>query len=237
MKKTLALLVSVLALAAFAGADYYVKSKTHTDAFSMMGQSQPAKDGFQEQWIGTDRFAHLSPEMSILVDLKKSQVVFVNHQSRTYTTASLPLDMAKLLPPQYAQMAAMMKMTAAVTPLGTTKKVGSWTCQGYEVTITMMMPIKMTVWAATNVPFDVSMVMDKYMSHVFQGTMMLDGASMAEMKKVKGFWIASETTIDMMGSKMRSTMEVVEISQKNPSADVFKVPQGYTQSDTLVVMR
>lgn len=237
MKKTATLLISLLALTAFAGADTYVKAKTHTDAFSMMGQSQPAKDDFQEQWIGTDRFASITPEMSVLVDLKKSQVVFVNHQSRTYTVASLPLDMAKLLPPQYAQMASLMKMTVAVRPLGTTKQIGSWNCQGYEATITMMMPIKMTVWASTNVPFDYSLVLDKYMTHVLQGTMMLDAASLAEMKKIKGFWIASETTIDMMGSQMRSTMEVVEIAQKTPPAAVFQVPQGYTQSDTLVMSR
>ncbi|OGD29555.1 MAG: hypothetical protein A2Y56_15795 [Candidatus Aminicenantes bacterium RBG_13_63_10] len=237
MKKTAALLISILALAAFAGADYYVKAKTHADALSAMGQSQPAKDDMQEQWIGTDRFANITPEMSILIDLKKSEAVFINHSSQTYTPASLPLDMAKLLPPQYAQMAALMKMSAAVKPLGTTKKIGSWTCQGYDVTITMMMTVSMTVWASTDVPFDGSLVMDKYMSRVFQGTMMLDEASLAEMKKIKGYWIASETIIDMMGSKMRSTMEVVEISQKNPPAEVFKIPQGYAQSDTLVMMR
>ncbi|MBN2199039.1 MAG: hypothetical protein JW747_04240 [Candidatus Aminicenantes bacterium] len=237
MKKTLALVASLLIPASFAAADYYVKSKTHTDAYSMMGQSQPAKDGVQEQWIGPDRFAYISPEMSVLIDLKKSEVVFINHKSRTYTPASLPLDISKILPPQMAQMAGMMKMTASVKPLETTKKIGSWTCRGYEAAITMMMPITMTVWTSTNVLFDVSLVMDKYMNSVLQGTMMLDEATVAELKKIKGYWIASETVIDMMGAKVRSTSEVVEISEKTPSADVFKIPQGYAKSDTLAMTR
>jgi len=235
MRKTLALLTAVLALAAFAGADYYVKSKTHTDAFSLMGKSQPAKDGVQEQWIGTDRFAHISSGLSVLVDLGKSEAVFINHKSRTYTPASLPLDMAKLLPPQMAQMAGMMKMTASVTPLGTTKKIGSWTCQGYEAEITMMMPIKMIVWASTDVPFDFSHVMGKYVNNVLQGTMRLDEATLAELKRIKGYWIAYETVVDMMGSPMRTTVEVVEISEKSTPADVFKIPEGYSKSDTLAM--
>ena len=235
MRKTLALFTAVLSMAAFAGADYYVKSKTHTDAYSMMGKSHPAKDGVQEQWIGTDRFAHVSSGLSVLVDLGKSQAVFINHKNRTYTPASLPLDLAKLLPPQMAQMAGMMKMTASVSSLGSTKKIGSWTCQGYEAEITMMMPIKMTVWASTDVPFDFSHVMDKYVTNVLQGTLRLDEASLTELKKIEGYWIAYETVIDMMGSPMRTTVEAVEISEKSPPPDVFKIPEGYAKSDTLAI--
>ncbi len=237
MKKVGALMLAVLCAAVFAQADFYIKAKTHSDAYSMMGQNQPAKDGFQEQWIGKDRFAMRSEEMSVIVDLKKNEVVFINHQSRTYTATSLPLDLSKILPAQFAQIMGMMKMSASVKPLGTTKTIGPWKCQGYELTITMMMPVKTTVWASTDVPFDYVEVMDKFAGPVYQGTMMLDAASLAELKKIKGYWIASETVMEMAGAKMRNTSEVIEISEKKPSPEVFQIPQGYTKSDTLSMGR
>ena len=53
------------------------------------------------------------------------------------------------------------------------------------------------------------------------------------MMKIKGFWISSETTMEMMGAKIRTTSEVVEISKKTPPAGVYSVPAGYTKQDKL----
>ena len=72
MKKLCVFVSLVLMLAAFASADIYIKSKTHTDAFAVMGQSQPAKDETTEQWLGDDKFATITPELSIVVDMKKN---------------------------------------------------------------------------------------------------------------------------------------------------------------------
>ena len=74
MKKLCILFSLVLVLAAFAGADIYVKSKTHTDAFAVMGQSQPAKDETAEQWFGDDQFAAITPGLSIVDDMKKNML-------------------------------------------------------------------------------------------------------------------------------------------------------------------
>jgi hypothetical protein len=70
MKKLCVFFSLVLMLAAFASADIYIKSKTHTDAFAVMGQNQPAKDETTEQWMGDDKFAAITPALSIVVDLK-----------------------------------------------------------------------------------------------------------------------------------------------------------------------
>jgi hypothetical protein len=51
MKKLLTVFSLLLMLAVLASADIYVKTKTHTDALSMMGQNQPAKDETTEQWF------------------------------------------------------------------------------------------------------------------------------------------------------------------------------------------
>jgi hypothetical protein len=55
------------------------------------------------------------------------------------------------------------------------------------------------------------------------------------MMKVKGYWISSETTMEIMGTKMRTSNEVVEISTKSPDASVYSVPAGYTKKDKLTM--
>jgi hypothetical protein len=236
MKKLCVFFSLVLMLAAFARADVYIKSKTHTDAFAVMGQSQPAKDETTEQWMGDDRFATITPEMTFIVDLKKNMLYWINHGNKTYLESTLPFDMAKLLDPQMAQMMGqMMKMTVTVTPNNQTKTIGQWECSGYDVAMNMMMmPMKMSVWASTDVPFDVDKFMKLYMN-VMKAQLRLDDAAVQEMMKVKGYWIATEMNADIMGAKMHNTTEVVEISNKTPGALVYSVPAGYTKKDKLTM--
>ena len=162
MKKAFVVLTVVLMFAAAAGADIYIKQKVHSDAFSVMGQNQPATDGISEQWIGETQFATISAGQSSVVDLKKNVMYLINHKNKTFIEAKLPFDFMSLLPPEVAgMMAGMMKMTVSVAPNGQKKTIGKWNCDGYDVTITMMMPLKMAVWATKDVPFDLKSYMDK----------------------------------------------------------------------------
>ena len=130
-------------------------------------------------------------------------------------------------------MGQMMKMTVTAAANGQTKTIGQWKCAGYDVTINMMMmPMKMAVWASTDVPFDVAKFQNLYMN-VMKAQMRLDDASVKEMMKVKGYWIASETSMEMMGTKMRTTTEVIEITKKAAPATVYSVPAGYAKKDKL----
>jgi hypothetical protein len=234
MKKLCVFFSLVLVLAGFASADYYIKSKVHTDAFAMMGQSQPAKDEISEQWLGDDKFATITPGMSFVVDMKKNMFYWINHGNKTYVEAKLPFDFAGIVDPQMAQMMSqMMKMTVTVTPNGQTKTIGQWNCTGYDVALNMMMmPMKMSVWASTDVPFDIDKFMNFY-SNILKAQLRLDDASIQEMRKVKGYWIATEVNAEVMGAKMHNTTEVVEISKKSPDPSVYSVPAGYTKKDKL----
>ncbi len=230
MKKFLALMTLVLMAALSLSADVYVKQKTHTDG--MMGQ--PATDVIQEQWISDNAFASVSADQSIIMDMKKNLMYMIYHKSKTYVETTLPMDLTKLLPPEFAAMAGMVMMTATVSPTTQTKKVGQWNCTGYDVTITVMsMPMKMRLWATTDVPFDYNQFNAKIWGNVLKGQMMLDEASVKEMMKIKGFQIASEMSGEMMGMKFNVTTEVLEISKKNPPANVYAPPAGYAKKDKL----
>ena len=230
MKKLFVLTTLVLMVALSLSADIYVKQKTHTDG--MMGQ--PATDVIQEQWISDNAFASVSADQSIVMDMKKNMMYMINHKSKTYVETTLPMDLTKLLPAEFAAMAGMMMMTATVSPTTETKKVGQWNCTGYDVSITVMsMPMKMRVWATTDVPFDYNQFNAKIWGNVLKGQMMLDENSVKEMMKIKGFQIANEMSGEMMGMKFSTNTEVLEISKKNPPANVYAAPAGYTKKDKL----
>jgi len=239
MKRLATVLIVVLLVAIAARADIYVKSKAHTDPVSIMGQTQPATDTTSEQWIGDDQFATISDAMSQIIDLKKNVMIIANHKDKTYIETPLPLDLSKIMPAEMAGMAqAMMKMTVTVTPSGESKSIGAWKCSGYNVALNMMMmPMKIQVWATTDVPFDLAKYMERIYANVIKAQFRLDDAAVKEMLKIKGFWIASETSAEMMGAKIRATTEVVEIGKKTPPASVYASPAGYKKMERFTMQQ
>lgn len=235
MKKALVIVLLVLTPFLLVRADVYIKSNMHTDPVSMMGQTTPAQDVVTEQWMNDDMLAMHMGDRSSIIDFKNGKMFMVNHGDKTYIETALPLDMAKLLPPELAQMmGGMMKMTVSVQPNGQTRQVGQWKCSGYDVAITMMMmPMKMTVWATPEVAFDFKKYMEKGYANLLKAQMMLDESALQEMMKVNGFWILTETTVEMMGAKSSSRTEVLEIAKKTPPAGAYAVPEGYKKTDRL----
>jgi len=234
MKKFLVMLVIVAVAALSLSADVYIKTKTHTDAMSVMGQNTPASDAISEAWIGDKAFATITPEQTIIIDLGNNKAYMVNPKSKTYVETDLPLDFAKILPPQAAAMAGMLKMTATVTPTTETKKIGTWNCTGYDVNLTIMgMAMKMRSWVSADVPFDYADFNARFLANMLKGQMRLDDASAKEFAKMKGYQIASDMTGDIMGAKMHTATEVMEITKKAPPAGVYTYPAGFTKTATL----
>ena len=65
--------------------------------------------------------------------------------------------------------------------------------------------------------------------------MRLDDASVKEFLKIKGFQIATEMNAEIMGAKMHTTSEVLEIAVKEAPTGIYSVPAGYVKKDTLSV--
>lgn len=232
MKKVLFTVIALLALAFVLSADVYIKTSVHTDAFAMMGQNQPAKDEVMEQWVGNNQLVNKTGDKVMIMDMNKNMMYIVNPKDKSYVETQLPLDMAKLLPKEAASMMSMMKVTVKVTPNGQTQKVNKWNCVGYDVDMNMMMmQMKMKVWATTEVPFDWKMFSKMYAN--VSKMQFMDDAAIAELMKINGYQVASEMTMDMMGSKIKVTSQVTEIAQKPAPAGIYAVPAGFTKKATL----
>jgi hypothetical protein len=232
MKKILFTVFLVLAISILLTADVYIKSNVHTDAFTMMGKNQPAKDEITEQWIGNNQLANITGDKIMIMDMNKNVMFIINPKDKSYVETSLPLDMSKLVPKEMAPMLSMMKVTVKVTPNGQTQKINKWNCSGYDLDMNMtMMQMKMKVWATIDVPFDWKAFAKMY-TNVFKMSFM-DDAAISEMMKINGCQVFSEMTMNVMGANMKVTTQVAEISKKDAPAGVYAVPSGFTKKDSL----
>ncbi len=240
MRRLITIIAVVLITFTILSADIYIKQNQHTDAVSMMGQTTPAKDEIQELWVGKNKMATLAKEMSMLLDIDKKIMYMVNHANKSYIEMGLPVDITKYMPEQMRGMidAMMGSLKVSVNPNNQTKKIQTWNCAGYDVKMEMSMmgmPMVMNlkVWASTDVPFKWEEVMNMMMDNMMKAQMRLSDDAVKELKKVKGYWIVMEMSVNMMGADVKSKTEVLEISEKPTDGKVYMVPPGYVKKDKM----
>jgi len=228
-------------------ADVYIKQKNHTDSFSMMGQTQPAKDDIFVTWMGKDmaRMDH-GEDSSIIIRMDKKVMYMIDHSEMKYT--EMPIDSkgdifasaiaaSDLSDEEQAQaqkmmkgFAQMMKPTVTVEETGETQKIKNWNCKKYNMTMSMMgMKTKSEVWASEDIKIDYEL----YRSLTFSLLGQTQGIEdmMKEMGKIKGIVVLSTGSMSMMGTDVKSTQELIEVAEKSAPAGTYDFPGGYKKQN------
>lgn len=228
-------------------ADVYIKQQNHTDGFSVMGQSQPAKDELFETWMAKDkaRMDH-GEDSSIIIRLDKNVMYLLNHAEMKYAEMEIggkndifssALSGADLSGEEQAQakkmmegFSKMMKPKISVTATSETKKINNWNCKKYDMTMTMMgTESDFEIWATEDIAVDYEL----YRSLTFAIMGQTPGVEemMKEMEKIKGIVVQQQGTMSMMGTNVKSSQELLEVSDKSAPAGTYEVPQGYSKQD------
>ena len=228
-------------------ADVYIKQKNHTDGFSIMGQSQPAKDDMFVTWMGKDmaRMDH-GEDSTIIIRMDKKVMYMISHAEMKYT--EMPIDSksdifssaiaaSDLSDEEQAEakkmmagFAKMMKPKVTVTATGETQKIKNWNCKKYDMTMSMMgMTTKSEVWASEDIKIDYEL----YRSLTFSLLGQTQGVEdmMKEMEKIKGIVVLSTGAMSMMGTDVKSTQELVEVAEKSAPGGTYDIPEGYKKQN------
>lgn len=235
-KPTLALTAALALFAATAAAaDTKLEMKSHTDAFQMMGQNQPARDSDVTFWIAADRVVRDDGTGAFIYRGDQDKLYVVDHEQKSYSVLSLPVDFLALMPAEMrAQMEGFlqqMSMNATVTPTEETKEVNGWSTRRYNVSMAngMGMKIDSTVWATKEIDADLDAFKGLYAA---MGSLQPGGeAAVDEMMKIDGVPVLTETTVSGMGSSFSSNDELVSASQAEPPPGTYEVPEGYTETE------
>ncbi len=241
----MALVCFLLPGAASLKADIYMKQKTHTEGFTMMGQTQPAKDELTVTWIARDKSrSDTDNKKTTLMRLDKGLIYEIDHQKKTYR--EMPLNIKQMIDEnaaekgeeakEFAAMAQEMaeafaeSMEVKVTETPEKKKIGNWNCRKYIINTSMAMgEVVSEAWASPELNID------------WKSYLMLTNAMMAgspgfekmidkiykEMSRVKGMIVLQSNSTKVMNTEVKSTTELLEFGEQNPPAGTYDVPAGY----------
>ena len=215
-------------------ADHVIKGKKHTDAFNMMGQSQPAKDEDTITWLGKDKMRQDVGDVTTLIRLDINKMYMINHSDKTYSEMSLPFNLEDVLPPEAKQMLDAMDISSSITDTGETQTVNDWNCKKYlvEISVSMMgmeMPIEMNMWTSKDLGVDLKEFKDLYSQILASNPMFKD--FIGEFEKIDGYPVLTEFSMDMMGAQQKYKEEVVSVEKASASDGTYKLPEGYTKTD------
>jgi len=233
-------------------ADIMMKQKTHTDGMQIMGQTQPAKDEIQTTWIAADKIRNDSEEGSMILRLDQGKIYFIDHVKKTYS--EMPMEMGKMMDEQIKKsmeeegmdaeeqqaatdmMQGMSQMKITITPTAEKKKIGNWNCQKYNQELVMMMgPMNGEIWATEDLKMDYDLY-NKYMAAMMgKGGMFGDFMSQiaTEMKKIKGVPVLTISTMNMMGTSIKTSQELIEYKEGTAPAGHFNLPSGYKKTESV----
>jgi Domain of unknown function (DUF4412) len=184
-----------------------------------------------------------------IIDLKTGVMTTLDDKKKTYYVVTKQ-DMADLnakmqermnSPEMKKGMEAMKGMAAGmessyeVKKTGETRKIAGYSCEEWSITMTAFSTIKECV--TTDL---------KYSAHALEAyrafgesmkssmgsfsPMAKSGENLAEkMKVMKGYPVATSTSIEVMGRKMSTESEVIEIRHGAIAASAWEIPAGYTK--------
>jgi hypothetical protein len=229
------LMVSVTMAAAFVYGDVYIKQKLHTDAYYYSGVNHPAEDSIEESWLGGLKIVFISGSSMTIIDKEKSRALIIDKKGKTYVETTLPIDLSKLAPEPVAPIIREIRFKGTVKETGKTRTIGNWRCKEYAINTygesrgERNNELDTTLWAAANLPFD----MDKYRDLFFDLYRLKNYSDelIEEMKKIDGFRIAAQSFFYPKGFSVKITTEVVEISEKEPPAGIYTLPEGCVKKE------
>ena len=216
-----------------ANADHLIKGKKHTDAFSMMGQSQPEKDEEMITWLGKNKLRQDVGEVTTLIRLDKDKMYIINHSDKTYSEINLPFDMEEILPPEAKQMLDTMDISSSITDTGETQTINNWNCKKYmvEISVSMMgmaMPIKMDMWTSKDLGINLSEFKELYTKTLAANPMFKD--LIQDYENVDGYPVLTEFSMEMMGTQQKYREEVTSVEKTGAPAGTYELPEGYTKT-------
>lgn len=240
--------LSLLAIIAAGSASFSCAADDLTVISNVTTNGKPG--GIDTHYISGDHIRHSQSEgTDVIIDLKTGTMTNINEKKKNYfvmTRQDMEAMQAKMAErmndPKMKQAMAMMQglgssmaSSTEVKKTGVSRKVAGYACEEWLISMGSMMSMTECVtndlkypvqsWAAMA---DFNESMRKTMSGF--GPSAQAGADYAEkMKSIKGFPVATSSTVNAGVMKMTIISEVTEVRLDPIPASTWQVPQGFTQ--------
>ncbi len=204
----------------FAEKGFYIEQQTHTPG--IMGQ--PAKDEISKTWISDTGYRMESGNSIMILRFDSKKVWNIDMEKKTYFEADAE-SMKEMAQMGKAMMGNQEENTFVFKKTGNTKKIKDWNC--YEVTAQNAM-MKQTMWLTEDLPYGKD-TYHKFYKNIPEFEELAE--SIYNSDELKGYPVANEMEINMMGMKIKSSSELITIKEQDIPASMFNLPKGLQKMD------
>jgi hypothetical protein len=205
---------------------------------SKVGNPKSGTSGTQTQYISAQRIRTADPDNDTILDLSSGKLTLVNNKKREYSETTLDelrafmgqLDAAMKGNPLMERMMGQAG-TVTVTKGTGAKKIAGYDTQQYV--LSMGENMRFEIWAAPALEapsqyFDARKALYATMGPIGKRF----DAMFEEMKKIKGFPLATTMDFKMMMVQQQTLTEASEVKKGTIDAAVFDVPAGFKKVDS-----
>ena len=231
MWRRAAVIACVTAVPALAGAeDLTIVSRVS------LNQGAPAT---ATHYVGERMIRTTDGENDTIVDVANGRYTVINHKKKEYyeftredLLAAMQQFEQQMAGPMGGMMERMMggKVGEVTVVKGAARKVAGYDCTShtlsmgenmrYEICAAESLPLPVTYYDALKGPYALMGPMSRRFVKMFD-----------EMKKIKGFPVAMNTTVSVGPLKIRAEQEATEVRKGAIPATSFQVPAGYKKKD------
>ncbi|MBN2134678.1 MAG: hypothetical protein JW737_03015 [Acidobacteria bacterium] len=190
------------------------------------------------QWYGDLKAVYIVDDIRFYFDFKSKTVTILNMKKKHYVVTNLPMNIAKIFTARGYVTFMEQRLKAKVTPTNEKKTIFGKVCRSYrlEWAPTDKSPsnsFKGTIWLTEDINFDW-----KLQAAMLNDLRSLRGRSKEfqdELSKLKGFEMGLEGIMYNDGKEYYTTNEIILMQEKQPPADMYKIPEGFVKRETLDV--
>jgi hypothetical protein len=196
------------------------------------------KSGTSTQYMTSTKSKSSDAENDTIIDFPTGQMTFIEHGSKSYWQTTLE-EMAAYMDRLYRDVKdnpMLAGMFGGDEPVTVEKGKGSRKIAGYacdDYTLKMGDNFVFDICAAPALQPPPQYYEGRKLSYAAMGPAGKRFSKMFdEMKKIKGYPLASDMDADMGMMKIRSTSEATEVKKGAVSAATFEVPAGYKKKNS-----
>jgi hypothetical protein len=237
MKHLVTIIIVILMSTCAVWADTHIR-ESHSQVTYSRGEvigSQHLR--ISEIWFTNKRATLREAYRAIIIDHEADKFYFLNHETKKYIEAPLPLDFESLITEELKQHFREETMTGRVRKTSKKREVLGRACTEYRANLWTVRGRGTSnrqhfkVWATLDVPFDLKPYYEllDYTRIVYNR----DEALRGELEEVRGVQMRVEMKILRFGSDTRYVSEVIEIVEKDQPRPVYKPPKNYKPQDLI----
>jgi len=195
----------------------------------------------QTQYMSASKVRSASGDTDTIVDLATGALTMVDNKKKVYWQTT-PEEMKAAMAQLQQQMQGMgplaeKMMGGKMAPVTVTKGTAPRKIAGYDTEhwiVAMGEGLKYEVWTASSLalPMNASYYDAMQANYAAMGPMgQRFKAIFDEMKKIKGFPLATDMSFSIMGRNQQTKTEATEVKKGAIPASAFEVPAGYKKEE------